>query len=245
MIEFRNLTHHAGDRLVLDQVNLCVRPGETLTWLDPSGVSCVAITRLMLGLERPWAGRVLLGGVNPVRDPVKARRRLAHIPREVKLYPRLTGLENLAYLVAVAGEKPDLSRLRLTMQSFGLERGIQDRTVSVYSVDMRQRLLMALATEREVRAVLWELPNSIDGSQLSDLQRECLNCLLRAGMAVLILALGSDRIDTTHLPLRHIQRIRMGDHFIPCIEAEARCATQRSDGCFVGDSGRERWGAVH
>jgi ABC-2 type transport system ATP-binding protein len=203
MIEFRNLTHHAGDRLVLDQVSLCVGPGEALAWVDRSGGSCAAIARLVLGLERPWAGRVLVDGVNPGRDPVKARRRLVHIPQDVNLYPRLTGLENLAYLVAVAGETPDLNQLRVQMQSFGLEREIQDRTVSAYSGDMRQCLLMALARVRGVSSVLWEFPESTHESGWNNPQYEALNCLLRAGMAVLVLAPEGHPQDAIGIPRLH------------------------------------------
>jgi len=223
MIEFRKLTHRVGDRVVLDRVTLCVGPGEATGWADRDGSSVGAIARLVLGLERPRAGRVLVDGVNPGCDPVKARRRLIHIPQDVKLYPRLTGLENLAYLVALAGEKPDLNLLRVQMRSFGLERGVQDRSVSGYSRDMRQQVLMALARVRGVRVALWELPESADERRLNEMQCEALDALRGDGMAVLMLARSEGWIDRIEVPFRIVGEGGMGgwDQDAPAVLGQA------------------------
>jgi ABC-2 type transport system ATP-binding protein len=208
MIEFRNLTHHAGDRLVLDQVSLCVGPGEALAWVDRSGGSCATIARLVLGLERPWAGRVRVDGVNPGRDPVKARRRLVHIPQDVNLYPRLTGLENVAYLVAVAGATPDLAALRGQLLSVGLDRASQDRLAAGYSREMRQRVLVALAKAKGVLSVLWEFPASRDEEPFNPGQREALQCLVGDQIAVLCLVGNESRTELNDLPSRWVRGAR-------------------------------------
>ncbi len=47
---------------VLESVSLAVSPGETLAILGPTGAGKTTLIALLLGLYRPWAGRVLVDG---------------------------------------------------------------------------------------------------------------------------------------------------------------------------------------
>ena len=205
MIEFRAVTYRSGDRLVLDRESRCVGAGEATGWCDCDPLSADAIVRLVLGLDRPLAGRVLVDGVNSGRDPVKARRRLTYIPRDVKLYPRLTGVENLAYLVALAGQTPDLGALRFQMDACGLGRESHDRLAIGYSREMRQRVLMALARVKGVSSVLWEVADSECEEGPFEWRWEALNRLMSERVAVLLLLGRPVKLNSEESSLRSVQ----------------------------------------
>jgi hypothetical protein len=63
----------------------------------------------------------LLGANDPTRKPSAARRRVAYIPEQVSLFPMLTGIENLDYLVRLAGERPARADLLRWFEQAGLD----------------------------------------------------------------------------------------------------------------------------
>lgn len=70
----------------LDQASLEVRPGERVALYGPSGGGKTTVLQLLLGLEVPAAGRVLLGGVDLREADLAGWRRLvAWLPQEARL----------------------------------------------------------------------------------------------------------------------------------------------------------------
>ncbi|MEW2619814.1 ABC transporter ATP-binding protein [Streptomyces sp. NPDC048106] len=83
-IEVRGL-HYAYDHgaEVLHGVDLCVRPGERLALVGPSGAGKTTLSRLLAGVDRPGTGTVTVGGV-PVADlaPDVLRRQVVLVTQE-------------------------------------------------------------------------------------------------------------------------------------------------------------------
>src|SRR5689334_8297033 len=87
----------------LRDLDLVVHPGEVVGYLGPNGAGKTTTLRLLLGLLRPTSGRAEVFGVDATRDPVRAHRRVAYVPGEASLWPRLTGLQTLDYLARLHG----------------------------------------------------------------------------------------------------------------------------------------------
>ena len=79
MIEARGLTKRFGDKLAVDRLSFTVEPGRVTGFLGPNGAGKSTTMRLILGLDRPTAGRVTVDG--------KPFRQLAHPMREVGAVP--------------------------------------------------------------------------------------------------------------------------------------------------------------
>lgn len=75
----------------LDGLDLNVRRGEVHGFLGPNGSGKSTTIRILLGLMRADAGRATVFGGDPWRDAVELHSRLAYVPGEVTLWPRLTG----------------------------------------------------------------------------------------------------------------------------------------------------------
>ena len=71
-----NLTARFGDDIILDNVSFQVYRGEILVILGGSGCGKSTLLKHMIGLYQPYAGRVLINGVNVNTDDDRELRRL-------------------------------------------------------------------------------------------------------------------------------------------------------------------------
>ena len=78
MIEVRDLTKFYGPKAAVDHLTFTVEPGLVTGFLGPNGAGKSTTMRLILGLDRPQAGRRAING-RPYRDcgPAAHGRRAA------------------------------------------------------------------------------------------------------------------------------------------------------------------------
>ncbi|MEB2836648.1 MAG: ABC transporter ATP-binding protein [Desulfurococcales archaeon] len=158
------LAKDIGSTRVLRGVNLRVRRGEVHVLAGPNGAGKTTTLRVILGLARRSAGRVLTLGLDPEArgfDAVKSR--IGYLPEDAKPYERLTGWENL-YFYALAYTGGDRSRARLVAsrgaEIAGLPREALARRASTYSKGMARRLLLARALMHEPELAVLDEPTS-------------------------------------------------------------------------------------
>jgi polar amino acid transport system ATP-binding protein len=97
-IEIRGLRKSFGDLEVLRGIDFRIAHGEVVCVIGPSGSGKSTLLRCANLLERPTAGRVLVGGVDitdPDADIDRVRRRIGMVFQAFNLFPHLTVLENL------------------------------------------------------------------------------------------------------------------------------------------------------
>jgi ABC-type Na+ transport system ATPase subunit NatA len=88
------------ERPAVDHLDLLVPRGEFYALLGPNGAGKTTTLRMVVGLIRPDAGAISVGGIDALRDPVAAKQIMAWISDEPMIYDKLTPLE---YLEFVAG----------------------------------------------------------------------------------------------------------------------------------------------
>ena len=64
MIELRNVVVAYESRVILDSVNLTINDGETLVILGGSGSGKSTLLRLLIGLQRPTSGQIIVDGTD-------------------------------------------------------------------------------------------------------------------------------------------------------------------------------------
>ena len=96
-LELRHVSAGYGETVVLEDVNLALAPGESLSVIGRNGVGKTTLLATVMGHTTLHTGEVRLGGVSLARVPVfrRARNGLGFVPQEREIFPSLTVRENL------------------------------------------------------------------------------------------------------------------------------------------------------
>lgn len=175
-----------GAQVALDGLDLSVGRGEVVCLLGANGAGKTTTIHLFLGFLAPTEGTVTVDGIDPALDPMAARRRVAYVPEQVSLFPLLTGIENLDYLVRLSGARPARADLLRWFAQAGLDAGAADRRVAHYSKGMRQKVGIAVALAKGARGLVLDEPLSgLDPQAANDFTTR-LKALRDGGAAVLM-----------------------------------------------------------
>jgi ABC-2 type transport system ATP-binding protein len=182
----RDLKVLRGDKNVLDGLTLSVRVGEIYALLGGNGAGKSTTLAALLGFLPIAEGAMRIADIDPVRDAEQSRRAVAYLPENVALYDTLTARENVAYFMALAGQKPDDAGVDAAFDQVGLQAEARDRRAGSYSKGMRQKVAVALALLRDVPVLLLDEPTSgLDPRAVSDFTA-MLRALKAQGKAVLM-----------------------------------------------------------
>jgi phospholipid/cholesterol/gamma-HCH transport system ATP-binding protein len=100
-IEFRDVCLSFDDKVILDSISLSVRRGECKIILGRSGGGKSTIIRLILGLLKPDAGRILIDGEDITDytevDMMPVRQKIGMVFQEGALFDSVSVYENVAY----------------------------------------------------------------------------------------------------------------------------------------------------
>ncbi len=102
-ISARRLVKTFGRTQALDELDLSVATGEVHGFLGPNGSGKSTTIRVLLGLLRPDSGSSTLLGGDPWADAVELHRRLAYVPGDVTLWPKLSGGEIIELFARLRG----------------------------------------------------------------------------------------------------------------------------------------------
>jgi capsular polysaccharide transport system ATP-binding protein len=136
MIELRNITKryavHGGERTVLDNINLRIRPGEKIGVLGRNGAGKSTLVRIISGAERPSSGSVHRG--------MKISWPLAFAGG---FQGSLTGMDNLRFICRIYNTSFK-DKIAFVQDFSELGRYLHEE-VKTYSSGMRARLAFALS----------------------------------------------------------------------------------------------------
>lgn len=162
--------------VILENINLELRPGEIVALLGPSGSGKSTLMRIVAGLIPPSQGEVVyhnrpLVGLNPG---------VAIVFQSFALYPWLTVLENVELGLKAKGEAPDSRRqkaLRM-IDIIGLD-GFENAYPKELSGGMRQRVGFARALAVEPELLCMDEPfSALDVLTAENLRFELLDLWL-------------------------------------------------------------------
>ncbi len=101
MIELRDVVVAYDTRVILDSVNLTIEDGETLVILGGSGSGKSTLLRLIIGLQRPTSGQIIVDGVDITtlseEEFNKVRQKMGMVFQYSALFDSMSVGENVAF----------------------------------------------------------------------------------------------------------------------------------------------------
>jgi ABC-2 type transport system ATP-binding protein len=159
MIEAEGLTKRYGDTLAVDDLSFSVEPGRITGFLGPNGAGKTTTMRLILGLDRPTAGRVTING-KPFDEVAQPMRQVGALLDAKAMHGGRSAYNHLLCLA----QSNNLPRRRVdeVLSLVGLT-DVAGKRSKGFSLGMGQRLGIAGALLGDPQILMFDEPvNGLD-----------------------------------------------------------------------------------
>jgi ABC-2 type transport system ATP-binding protein len=159
MITLTGLTKRFGEKTAVDGLTVEITPGRVTGFLGPNGAGKTTTMRLILGLQRPTAGRALVNG-KPYVEHRYPMREIGALLDATAVHPRRSARNHL--LAMAATHRIRARRVEQVLNAVGLI-DVADRLAGTFSLGMSQRLGIAGALLGEPHVLMLDEPvNGLD-----------------------------------------------------------------------------------
>ena len=185
MIEVSNLTKKYGDFTAVSDLGFSVQPGNILGLAGPNGAGKTTTLRCLSGIIPATLGNARICGVDVAADPVNAKRQLAFIADEPRLFEHLTVAQHLNFVARLYGIPDHAARAEPIL----VELEMADKKALMpgeLSRGMKQKLAIACGLLHGPRVVIFDEP--LTGLDPAGMRRmkNVMKRLARQGAAVIL-----------------------------------------------------------
>ena len=184
-----NLKKSYRARCVVNNVSIYVNPGEIVGLLGPNGAGKTTTFYMVLGLERPDAGKIWLGALDITRFAIhkRARSGISYLPQEASVFRKLTVEENILAILETLklSRQERYEKLERLIEDFNLGHVRRNKGYAL-SGGERRRTEIARCLTIEPKFILLDEPFAgIDPKAIDDIQ-QIIAGLRDRGIGVLI-----------------------------------------------------------
>ena len=178
IIEFKNVKKTYDRKIVLDNINIEVNPGDFITLIGPSGCGKTTLLKLINGMIKPTEGEVVVYGesISDI-DLIELRRKIGYVIQNVALFPHMTIGENIGYTMKLKRASQDeiQKRAKELIQLVNLDESYLEKHPYQLSGGEKQRIGVARALATDPDIVLMDEPfGAVDEINRKILQDELL-----------------------------------------------------------------------
>ncbi|WP_223591441.1 ABC transporter ATP-binding protein [Neobacillus bataviensis] len=175
MIDIKNLTKQADNKLILRGVDLQVKKGETVAILGPNGAGKSTLLKVLATLIKPTSGIVRINGLDLKKNHIEIKKILGYLPHSSLLYDHYSPLENLVFFGNLYGVRDVEQRAMKLVKDVGLSFFLNE-PVKNFSRGMIQRIAIARAIVHDPEVLLLDEPHTgLDQGAISILNNVILS----------------------------------------------------------------------
>lgn len=185
IIQIHNLSKSYGDKIVLNNINLDIYPGQVIGYIGPNGAGKSTTVKILTGIIQDYSGEITVAGKKLRDNVLEVKQTMGYVPELAELYDLLTPREYLNFI----GKLYHLSdavikeRAEKMLDSFGLLPNIDQRMDS-FSKGMRQKVLLTSGLLHNPSIVIFDEPLSGLDANAVILVKELLQLLKQEGKTI-------------------------------------------------------------
>ena len=186
-LRLESISKKFGSFSALSDVNLDIGEGEFLCFLGPSGCGKSTLLRIIAGLERHTAGKVIQSG-RDISFARPAERKVGIVVQSYALFPNLTVYENVAY--GLRNQRPRSAdipgEVRRLLELVSLS-GMEAKFPAQLSGGQQQRVALARAIAPSPRLLLLDEPlSALDAQVRLHLRQQIKQLQQRLGLTTIL-----------------------------------------------------------
>lgn len=172
MIEVTNLTKRYGDHIAVNHLNFRVEKGQIYGFLGPNGAGKSTTMNMITGYLAPTEGTIIIDGIDIMKDPEQAKKKIGYLPEIPPLYMDMTVGE---YLCFVADMKKVPRSKRAEKVNEVMEKtqitDMENRLIKNLSKGYRQRVGLAQAMLGDPEVLILDEPSvGLDPKQIIEIR---------------------------------------------------------------------------
>lgn len=167
IIQFEDVSLQFGEQVVLRDLNLYFEKGRTHVVVGESGCGKTVLLKLIIGLLKPTAGKVLVDGKEIAhlseKDQVKERLKIGYVFQGAALFDSMTVFDNVAFALRehTAMKPHEIEQaVKSRLQEVGLPRGVERKRPAELSGGMKKRVGVARALMLDPEIMLYDEPTT-------------------------------------------------------------------------------------
>jgi ABC-2 type transport system ATP-binding protein len=175
------------DRPAVDALDLTIYGGEFYALVGPNGAGKTTTLRMVVGLLKPDAGSIGIGGIDALSNPVAAKQITAWLSDEPMIYDKLTPYEYLEFVAGLWRIEPAVAqaRARELIGWLGLEPHAHELCEG-FSRGMRQKVALAGALVHDPKLIILDEPlTGLDAATARQV-KDVLRARVREGGTVIM-----------------------------------------------------------
>lgn len=176
IVKLENIFQHIGGRCVLEDITLCIEAGESFALRGPNGAGKTLLLRLIMGLDRPSAGRIEILGKDLAHvssaEMIHLRRSVGMVIQGGSLLNGLSVMENLILPLRASGLSTERMQrtARLIMTQLRLD-GLENMRPYELSGGFSRKVELARALICRPPLLLWdELLDGLDPASVGEIE---------------------------------------------------------------------------
>ena len=174
IVRVEHLYHrYTSSRWAIEDINFQIDDAGVVGLLGSNGAGKSTTMNIICGGMRQTAGEVYIGGINTLKEPVKARKLIGFLPQKPPLYPDLTVDEYLRFCAEIQwmDKKKIKSAIAAAEERCGITH-MKDRLLRNLSGGDQQRVGLAQAILHDPKFVVLDEPtNGLDPNQILEVRQ--------------------------------------------------------------------------
>ncbi|WNW01495.1 gliding motility-associated ABC transporter ATP-binding subunit GldA [Tenacibaculum sp. HL-MS23] len=167
-IQLTSISKIYGTQKAVNDISFKARKGEIVGFLGPNGAGKSTTMKILTGFIQPSEGTVFVSGIDVVKNPIEAQKKIGYLPEHNPLYLDMYVREYLQFQAAIY--KVDKKSIAEVIEKVGLTIESHKKIVQL-SKGYRQRVGLAAAILHNPEVLVLDEPTTgLDPNQLVEIR---------------------------------------------------------------------------